>query len=149
MSNTDTAASPTLVIRRTFNAPRERVFAAWTDPKLLRTWFAPPGTTIGDVAFDARHGGRYRIAMTASDGDEYVVSGTISEFKQPERLAFTFRWLEDDPKDEIDTFVRIDLIDRGAQTDMVFTQEGFRDVASRDRHEEGWSGSLGQLATAV
>ena len=60
MSNTQTSAAA-LTIRRTFNAPRERVFAAFTDADLLREWFAPPGTTIGEATFDAREGGRYRI----------------------------------------------------------------------------------------
>ncbi len=90
MSNTE--AAPALTIRRTFNAPRERVFAAFTTPDLVRAWFGPPGCTLGAVEFDARTGGRYRIEMRSPDGDAYNVRGVISEFRPPEFLAYTFRW---------------------------------------------------------
>jgi uncharacterized protein YndB with AHSA1/START domain len=69
MTDTQTAAVPTLVIRRTFNAPRERVFAAWTSGELLRGWFGPPGTTMHEATFDAREGGSYRAEL--HDGDDH------------------------------------------------------------------------------
>jgi uncharacterized protein YndB with AHSA1/START domain len=50
VSTTQTAAVPALVIRRTFDAPRERVFAAWTREELLRAWFGPPGVTLGSAS---------------------------------------------------------------------------------------------------
>jgi uncharacterized protein YndB with AHSA1/START domain/predicted enzyme related to lactoylglutathione lyase len=149
MSTTGTATVPKLIIRRTFNAPRERVFAAWTDAQVLRAWFGPPGTTVTETAFDARAGGRYRLAMTSSGGEAFVVRGVVSEFRKPERLAFSFRWEEDDPNLERDTFVTIDFIDQGERTEMLFTHEGFSDEASRGRHEQGWNGSFDQLETAI
>ena len=106
MNDTQAATPPTLVIRRTFNAPRVPVFAAWTDPAIIRRWFAPPGGDCEDAAFDARDGGHYRIAMRNSDGEEYIATGVITEFHKPERLAYTFRWREDDPKAERDTYVK-------------------------------------------
>ena len=101
MTNTETAA-PTLTIRRTFQAPRERVFAAFTTPEILREWHGPPETAIESVAFDARPGGRYRIEMRMTDGEAYNVGGVISEFQPPELLAYSFRWEEDDPQLERD-----------------------------------------------
>lgn len=149
MSTTGTTTVPALIIRRTFNAPRERVFAAWTTPELLRAWFGPPGGAATETSFEAREGGRYRFALTSSEGEAYVVRGVVSEYRKPERLAFTFRWEEDDPKDERDTFVSIDFIDRGERTEMVFTQENFSGEASRGRHEEGWTALFEQLATTT
>jgi uncharacterized protein YndB with AHSA1/START domain len=144
MSQTQSAA-PALTIRRTFNAPRERVFTAFTTSALLHEWFGPPGTAVGAVTFDARQGGRYHIEMKNSEGEDFNVAGVITEYRAPERLAYTFRWEEDDPKDEFDTFVSIDFIARGNQTEMVFTHEGLASEASRERHEEGWNGTFANL----
>jgi uncharacterized protein YndB with AHSA1/START domain len=149
MSDAQTAAVPALVIRRTFNAPRERVFAAWTSAELLRRWFGGPEMTVGEVAFDARGGGRYRIAMTASDGEEFNVGGVITEFRAPERLAYSFRWEEDDPQTEHDTFVSIDFIDREGQTEVVLTHTSLASEASRERHAGGWNTLLDNLATIL
>jgi uncharacterized protein YndB with AHSA1/START domain/predicted enzyme related to lactoylglutathione lyase len=149
MSNTTTTTVPALVIRRSFNAPRERLFDAWTTGELLRAWWGPPGSTVTETTFDAREGGRYRLAMTMSDGEAFVVRGVVSEYRKPERLAFSFRWEEDDPALERDTFVSIDFIDHGARTEMLFTHEGFADDASRGRHQGGWTQFFDQLATAV
>ncbi len=144
MSNTQTAA-PTLVIRRTFNAPRERVFAAWTNGESLRNWFGPPGTTMHEATFEAREGGSYRIAMTASNGEPFIARGTITEYRKPERLAFTFTWEEDDPALERETTVSIDLRAAGDRTEMLFTHTGFADDASRERHDAGWTGSFERM----
>jgi uncharacterized protein YndB with AHSA1/START domain len=139
MSNTQTAAGPQLVIRRTFNAPRERVFDAFTNAELLRQWFTPPGKVAGEVTFDPRVGGRYRVASTDSAGEEWNFAGVISEFRAPERLAYTFHWEEDDKSAEHEMFVTVDFTDLGGQTEIVFTQTNFASEASRDGHIEGWN----------
>lgn len=146
MNDLRTADIPALIVRRTFNAPRDEVFHAWTSADLIRRWFGPPGTTVTEALFEAREGGRYRVAMTSSDGEAYVVRGTITDYRKPERLAYTFRWEEDDPQLERDTFVSIEFIARGAVTEIVLKHEGFRDEDSRGRHEAGWNGCIDQLA---
>ena len=149
MSNTQEVTVPKLLIKRTFNAPRERVFEAWTDPEIIRSWFGGPETKVTEAAFDAREGGKFRIAMISGEGEDYIVTGVISEFKKPERLAYSFRWQEDDPKLERDTYVKVEFIERGTQTDMVFTHEGFGSVESRDRHEYGWNESFKKIEATL
>ncbi len=149
MSDAKTAAVPALVIRRTFKAPRERVFAAFTRPELLRSWWGPPGSELGEVTFDARTSGRYRIAMKSSGGEDFNVRGVISEFHAPERIAYTFRWEEDDPHAERDTRVSIDFLDRGDQTEIVLTQENFASEESRSNHDRGWNGAFDKLSAIV
>ena len=144
MNDTQTSA-PALTITRTFDAPRERVFNAFTDADLIRQWFGPPGTNVSAVTFDARTGGRFRVLMKNSTGEDFNAHGVIAEFRAPERLAYTFAWEEDDPKDEHETFVTVDFVDRGKRTDIVFTQERFVSVESRDGHTKGWNGSFGKL----
>ncbi len=148
MSNTQTTA-PALIIRRTFNASRERVFAAWTDPKLVSAWFGPPTMVLNNVTYDARLGGSYRIEMSTSDGEAFNVGGTFTEFRAPERLAYTFRWEEDDADLEHDTLISIDFIDRNGQTEMVFTHENFASDVSRGNHERGWTATFEQLENLI
>ena len=147
MTNTQIAqtTAPTLVIKRTFNAPRERVFAAWTDPKLVSAWFGPPTMVLNNATYDARLGGLYRIEMTSPDGEAFNVRGTFTEFLAPEHLAFTFRWEEDAPELEHDTLVSIDFLDRDGTTEMVFRHANFASEESRANHERGWSAIFEQL----
>ena len=145
----DTQTAQVLTIKRTFNAPRDRVFAAFTNPELLRDWFGPPGTILGDVRFEAREGGRYRVEMRSSAGEVYNVKGVISAFEPPALLAYTFRWEEDDPQLERDTFVRIEFIARGAHTEIALTQENFASDDSRSRHDTGWNDSFDRLDAAL
>jgi uncharacterized protein YndB with AHSA1/START domain len=138
MHETQLSAAPTLTIRRTFAAPRARVFAAWADIQMLRQWFPPEGRLL-DARWEPREGGTYRLTMQFPSGEEMAVGGTFSEIRAPERLAFTFRWEEDDPAEESDTFVTVELLDKGSETEMIFTQKGFRDETSRDKHVGGWT----------
>lgn len=149
MTPSPTATVPTLTLRRTFSAPRARVFAAWTRPEQIRQWFCPPGFSMPEADLDLRVGGRYRIAMRNADGEDYIAGGVFTEVRAPERLAYTWRWVEDDPADERDTSITIDFIDRGAETEMVFRHEGFVDDASRGRHETGWNEMLENLTALL
>ena len=145
MNSTKTGAAPALTIRRTFNAPRERVFTAFTDAALLERWMGPPGTTASNVAFDARVGGEYRVTFTSPTYGEMTAKGVITAIRRPEHLEYTWRWEEDDVADERDTAVRIDFIEHGEQTEVLFVHDGFANEESRDRHELGWSGAFAKI----
>jgi uncharacterized protein YndB with AHSA1/START domain len=145
MNQIQSSTAPMLTIRRTFAAPRARVFAAWTETELIRQWFPPEGR-LTSIRWDPREGGTYRIAMIVPNGEEWAVGGVFSEIRSPQRLAFTFRWEEDDPASERDTFITVELLDRGPETEMIFTHSGFRDDESRDGHDEGWNSSFDNLA---
>jgi uncharacterized protein YndB with AHSA1/START domain len=146
VSDTLQATGPTLTLRRSFKAPRAAVFAAFIDPKVLVRWLGPDDCTMSDVAFDARPGGPFRFSYTSPKFGEMVAAGVVTALRDPEHLAYTWRWLEDDPKDEHESAVRIDFIDRGAETEIVFVHENLASPESRDRHEGGWSSALDHLA---
>ena len=140
MSNVITAApdETTLVVRRTYRAPRERVFSAWLDPDVLSKFIAPDTCSAGPISVDARVGGTYFITMNAPDG-EMVARGEYLEISRPERIVFTWKWDEDDPTEEHDTQVTLEFADRGEQTELTLTHERLRSVESRDNHTSGWS----------
>jgi uncharacterized protein YndB with AHSA1/START domain len=78
-----------LVLTRLIDAPRERLFAAWTDPELLKQWFAPLPWTTPRAETDVRPGGTTMIVMRSPDGDEFPNSGVYLEVVKNERLVFT------------------------------------------------------------
>ena len=144
-----TATAPTLTLRRTFDAPRARVYDAWTKPDVLKEWFGPAGFTIPSIAMKLVVGGAYTITMRAPDGEDYVVRGEFKAIRPPEHLSYTWLWDEMPPDPQVNTLVSIDFIDRGSQTEIVLTHEGFASAESRDRHQAGWLGTFESLEKLV
>ncbi len=79
-------------VEREFDAPRERVFAAYTDPELIPQWWGPRGTTTTVDELDAATGGRWQFRMPNPDGSEIVFRGVFREVTTPERIVQTFEW---------------------------------------------------------
>jgi uncharacterized protein YndB with AHSA1/START domain len=77
-----------IVSAREFDAPRERVFAAWTDPALLARWWGPKGFTNTFEEFDLRPGGHWRFTMRGPDGTAYPQESVFVEVVRPERVVF-------------------------------------------------------------
>lgn len=149
-----TQAPLILRIERTFNARRERVFAAWTNPDLIRQWSAPAGAHVAEGEGDVVEGGRWRVLMiNNTTGERYEAVGTYLEVTSPSRLRYTHAWLgEGESFDDAmrhATIVTMELHDAGEQTHMVFVQEGFASAASRDGHEAGWTSCFTLLDTVL
>jgi uncharacterized protein YndB with AHSA1/START domain len=87
-----TPADREIVSERVFDAPRERVFAAYTDPELIPHWWGPRGTTTTVDQMDVRPGGAWRFVNRGADGDESGFRGTYREVTPPERIVQTFEW---------------------------------------------------------
>jgi uncharacterized protein YndB with AHSA1/START domain len=89
----------TLVVKKLIRAERAKVFAAWTEPELMRRWFFPEGMSLVSSESDVRVGGRFRAAL--SDGSNtHTVTGTYREIVVGEKLAFTHTWEERDPVED-------------------------------------------------
>jgi uncharacterized protein YndB with AHSA1/START domain len=79
-------------ITRIFDAPRDRVFKAYTDPKLMTQWWAPRMFTIIVEKMDVRPGGIWRVLNRDAEGNEYAFHGVYHEVKSPDRLVYTFEF---------------------------------------------------------
>lgn len=134
----------TLRIERTFDAPRDLVFEAWTDPRHLARWWGPEGLTTPTCEIDLRPGGAWRTCMLNADQVEHWVQGRYQLIDPPEKLIFNWAWEEDGIPGH-QTTVTIEFHDRGDQTDLVLLQEGFESEESCDMHRQGWSSSLNCL----
>ena len=140
----------TLRVSRTFAAPRDIVFGAWTDPAALKHWYRPPDASITSVEMDVRDGGAYRIAYQRAGVTAQLV-GTYLDVKPVELLVFTWRWDPPvlDAMDTGETRVTVRFRDLGPETEVVLVHEKLRSREVREFHESGWSVVLDQLAAAV
>ena len=135
----------TLVITRTFNAPRELVFKMWTNPEHLVHWMGPVEYPAMKVDNDFRVGGKWRIGLHAVDGSEDLwQSGVYREIAPPRRLAFTWAWEENGARGH-ETVVELDFVPAGRNTRLVLNHRRFDGAESRDKHSHGWSSSFNCL----
>jgi uncharacterized protein YndB with AHSA1/START domain len=139
----------TLRLTRTFAAPREEVFRAWTDPAALKKWFAPGDDyATPNAEVDLRVGGRYRIQIQSPQGKFHTVVGVYREVKPPEKLVFTWSWAEGG-MDIGETVVTVEFRDQGESTELVLTHDRFPTTEARDDHRKGWTGCLDRLSKAL
>ncbi len=132
----------TLVLEREFNASRERVFDAWTDPQMLRQWVGPHGIHAPEAMADARVDGQFRIPMIKQDTGENLTTavGQYIEVNRPERLSFTWSWLQDDGTPGQLMVVTLDFVDINGRTALTLTHTNFIDEDVRAKHTSGWGG---------
>ncbi len=135
-----------LVIKRTFAASAERVFATWTQPELLKQWMGPGPVTVSEAEVDLSVGGAYRLVMNDPKGDTHIPSGTYEEIVPNEKLVFNWTWAN---VEEV-TRVTIELREiSDNETELTLTHVGFAEKDARDHHEEGWNGCLDKLPPAL
>jgi uncharacterized protein YndB with AHSA1/START domain len=81
-----------ILITREFNAPRELVFKAYTDPQLYTQWIGPRELRTTIITFDPKQGGKYRYIQRDKNGHEFAFHGVFHEVKSPERIIETFEY---------------------------------------------------------
>ena len=139
-------ADRVLVITRVFDAPREAVFRAWTDPAQARQWMGPRGFTATHNENDRRVGGRWRLCLRRdATGEELWQGGVNREIVAPERLVFTFAWDGENGRPGPETLVTITFAESGGKTTMTFRQAVFDTTSNRDGHQGGWNSTFDRL----
>jgi uncharacterized protein YndB with AHSA1/START domain len=146
MSGTSSDDPTAIRIERTFRAPIEAVFAAWTSAEMLRRWYAPGAAWEAPVAeLDLRVGGRLRLVMRDPAGGEFGGGGEYREIDAPTRLVFTWAWDRSDPVSRTQ-LIEVDFTDnRDGTTTVVMVNRGLRDDQSKESHREGWDASFDNL----
>ena len=131
------SAAGTVRIERTFKAPAEAVFEAWTSEEVMRRWWqAELGWETSEAEVDLRVGGAVRVVMRdpANDAD-YGGGGMYTEIEPPRRLAFTWIWDGDTRR----TLIELDFEERDGVTTVSFAHSGLWDEEAVRSHEGGWS----------
>ena len=135
-----------LEIKRLIKAPRDRVYAAWTDPAQLKQWFGPDNVQTHDLVADVRVGGTFRWDLSNSEGEKMTCRGEYRELHPDKKIVFTWQWQDDEDWENHISIVTVELSDRDGDTELRLTHEQFPNEASRDGHTRGWESALDKLA---
>ena len=144
-----------LVLTRIINAPREKVFQAWTDPELLKQWFAPKPWTTSMAKLDVRPGGSSLVVMRDPDGNEFPNPGIYLEVVKNERIvvtdAYTKAW---EPSEKPFMTAVLTFEDAGGGKTKYTARVLHWTVADRETHEkmgfhQGWGQCADQLEAVL
>ena len=142
---TKTSDNRSLEIQRIIKAPRDRVYAAWTDPAQLQQWFGPDGVKTLSLTADSRVGGKYSWQLVNQESEEMTVHGEYRELQPGRKIVFTWQWEDDEAWKEQSSVVTVELSDCEGGTLVRLAHEQLPSEASRDRHNQGWTSVLDKL----
>jgi uncharacterized protein YndB with AHSA1/START domain len=141
----DLSSDPRSIIgMREFDAPRDLVFSAWTDPKHLAQWWGPNGFTTTTHSFDFRAGGTWRFVMHGPDGRDYQNLITFEEVVRPERIVYRHGGAVDVEPVQFKTAVVFEAL--GRRTRIVWRGD-FPSAAERDRLIKEYGAAEGLVQT--
>ena len=150
-----------LTITRVFDAPRDRVWRAWTDPEQFKRWWGPQGFTSPFCRIDLRVGGAYLFCMRSPEGQDFWSTGNYREIAPLQRLVWTDSFADENgnvvPASHYgmgsdfppELLVTVTLEDQGGKTVMTLRHAGMPPGEMSDSAAAGWNGSFDKLAEAV
>jgi uncharacterized protein YndB with AHSA1/START domain len=150
-----------LVLTRVFDAPRERVWKAWTDPEEFKRWWGPKDFTAPFAKFDLRVGGKYLNCMRSPDGKEFWSTGVYREIVPMSKLVLTDSFADEKgnvvpasyygmpPDVPLETQVTVTFEDVDGKTKMTLRHGGFPSGPQRTMAGQGWSESFEKMAAAI
>jgi uncharacterized protein YndB with AHSA1/START domain len=134
-------------IERTFHAPAEDVFDAWTSAEVIRRWFKPGqdwGTPSAEV--DLRIGGTVRVVMRSPDGTEVGARGEYTVIERPNRLAFTWTFDDDASNQQM---IELEFTERDGATTVLFVNSYISNQERRDQQYNGWQACLDNIVRVL
>jgi len=140
-----------LVLTRLIDAPREKLYRAWTEPELLKQWFAPAPYTTPRAELDVRVGGANTVVMRSPDGNDIPCSGVYLEVVPNQRLVFTDAYTHAwEPSGKAFMTVILTFEDEGGKTRYTARVRHWT-TEDREAHEkmgfhQGWGQCADQLA---
>lgn len=131
-----------LTINRTFAAPVDELYAAWTDPEIIRKWLAPGTTEVVHADTELRVGGQFLCQMREENGKMHATRGVYREIVPNRKVVFTWQW----EGTEEETLITVTFNPKSAtETELTLIHERFADAETRDLHTDGWSRCLNKL----
>jgi uncharacterized protein YndB with AHSA1/START domain len=167
LAKSTVAADRSVLISRTFDAPRELVWRAWTDPKQMVQWWGPRDFTNPVCEMDVQPGGIWRIVMRSPDGIDYPIKSVYVKVEPPKRLVLVMdcsehplEWhnLVNPDRDQsrpprLECVQTVTFEDLGGQTKLTIRTEletaAIRDAMVKLGMHEGWNQSLDRLAETL
>ena len=150
-----------IVIERVLDAPREKVWQAWTDPEQIKKWWGPKEFTAPSIESDFQEGGTYHWAMQSPDGQVYWSTGTFHEIVPQERLVVTDSFADEEGNvvppshygmegdHPMEGRIVVTFADAGGKTKLTVRYEGMAPSETRDLATTGWNETLDKLAALL
>ena len=150
-----------LVITRIFDAPREHVWRAWTEPERLMRWWGPKGFTSPACRNDLRVGGKYLYCMRSPEGQDFWSTGMYREIARPSLLVCTDSFADEEgnvvpathygmsPDFPLELQVAVTLAEDGGKTRMTLRHVGIPAGEMSEMCEAGWNESFDKLAESL
>jgi uncharacterized protein YndB with AHSA1/START domain len=142
-----------IVMTRIFDAPRSRVFEAWTRAEHLGKWYAPKGFTITDCAADPRPGGVFRMRWRAPWGGTYSVRGEYREVLPPERVVIACTLDDEQGASWLEELIEVNLQQSGSRTRLLLNSSARGKGAQAPRMlaglEKGWTQTVDRLGVLI
>ena len=133
--------TPEFSITRTFDAPRELVWRAWTEEAELAQWLRPFGVSTDSIAFDVRVGGHYTYTMTNDEtGENFPTGGVYLEISPIDRLVFT--WGEPGAPVETAPVITLTFTEQENRTELLFHLRGYSGEPGDNFVYDGWDEAL-------
>jgi uncharacterized protein YndB with AHSA1/START domain len=153
----DPGAGQEFVVTRVFEAPRDLVFRAWTEPERLKRWWGPRGYTMPFCEIDLCPGGVMHHCMRSPDGRDIWGKGVFREIVVPERIVLTDSFADEEgnvvspthygmsPEWPLEVLLTVTFEEEAGKTRVTLRYEGVPPGADRDGSQQGWSESLERL----
>jgi uncharacterized protein YndB with AHSA1/START domain len=149
-----------LTITRVFDAPRELVWKAWTEPERVKRWWGPKGFTSPVIKIDLRVGGEYLSCMRSPEGQDFWGKGIFREIVAPERLVMTDSFADKEGNTvpasyygmsgdwPLEMLVTVTFEEQEGKTKLTLKHSGIEGISAMDRDnmEQGWSQSFDKLS---
>jgi uncharacterized protein YndB with AHSA1/START domain len=132
------------VITRKFAAPRELVFAAWTNPQQVKQWWGPKGFTNPVCQWDAEAGKAIRVVMRAPNDVDYPMGGEFREINPPERLVFTTGALDEKGELMFELLHTATFVEQDGQTELTLRSRVVMTTPGSDKYLGGFTAGMTQ-----
>jgi len=147
MTDSGPSLTASITIVRSIGAPVAEVFAAWTDPAVMKQWLAPESCEVVELSSDLRPGGAHRIVVQTPDGSRHVVTGEYQEIVPARRLVQT--WIaegQNPPVDNYPTLLTVEFRSTGPDTtELTLRQDQLLTIYDREGNREGWRQCFNKL----
>lgn len=152
-----------LIVTRVFNAPRELVWKAWTDPEEVKKWWGPKGFTSPVCKVDLRVGGEYLTCMRSPEGKDFWSKGVYREIIPPERLVMTDSFADEhgnvvpathyglSADFPLELLITVTFEEHEGKTKLTLRHSGIDGINATDRGnmQQGWEESFDKLAESL
>ena len=157
MANAVKPSEGELVVTRIFDAPRELMWKAWTDPERVKRWWGPKIFTTPFCKIDLRVGGKYLYCMRSPDGKDYWSTGVYREIVEPWRIVCTDSFADEkgnvvqatycgmSADFPLEMLMTVTFEEHEGKTKLTLHHTGIPPGADRDLAQQGWNESLDKL----